>query len=145
MTTRSTSHSRNTVTPQAANQDSGMVTIWTAVVTIACLFMVGLVLDGGSVLRSRSRSFDLAGAAARTGVQELDQAALTDGRVVLDETAARQAANDYLAAHDAAGEVTVDGLEVHVTVQDTVELQLLRPASVTVNESATARAAQGGS
>ena len=42
------------------------------------------------------------------------------------------------------GEVTVDGLEVHVTVRDTVHLQLLRPASVTVTESATARAAQGG-
>jgi Flp pilus assembly protein TadG len=132
------------VTRRRADEDTGMVTIWTAVVALACLFMVGLVLDGGSVLRSRSRSFDLAGAAARAGVQELDQVALTEGRVVLDQAAARQAANDYLTAHDAAGEVTVDNLEVQVTVRDTVDLQMLRPASVAVTESATARAAQGG-
>ncbi len=132
------------MTRRRADEDTGMVTIWTAVVALACLFMVGLVLDGGSVLRSRSRSFDLAGAAARAGVQELDQVALTEGRVVLDQAAARQAANDYLAAHDAAGEVTVDDLEIQVTVRDTLDLQMLRPASVTVTESATARAAQGG-
>ena len=144
MRTRCTSHSPSTVTRRPAHPDRGMVTIWTAVVTIACLLMVSLVLDGGTVLRSRSRSFDLAGAAARAGVQELDQVALTEGRVVLDCIAARQTAADYLAAHDAVGDVTVDDLEVHVTVRDTVQLQLLRPASVTVTETATARAAQGG-
>lgn len=132
------------MTRRPMRNDSGMVTVWTAVVTVACLFIVGLVLDGGSVLRSRSRSFDLAGAAARAGVQELDQVALTEGHVLLDPTAARQAANDYLAAHGAVGDVAVDGLEVQVTVRDTVHLQILRPASVSVTESATARAAQGG-
>ena len=121
-----------------------MVTVWTAVVTIGCLLVVGLVLDGGAVLRSHSRSFDLAGAAARAGARELDQVALTEGRVVLDPTAARQSALAYLAAHDATGEVSVDGLEVQVTVHDTVDLQLLRPGSVTVTEVATARAAEGG-
>jgi Flp pilus assembly protein TadG len=131
------------VTRHAARRDAGMVTIWTAVVTVACLLMVGLVLDSGAVLRSRSRSFDLAGAAARAGIQELDQVELTEGRVVLDETAARQAANEYLAAHNAVGDVAVEDLEVHVTVRDTVRLQLLRPASITVTETATARAAQG--
>jgi Flp pilus assembly protein TadG len=121
-----------------------MVTIWTAVVSIACLLMVGLVLDGGAVLRARSESFDLAGAAARAGAQQLDQVALTDGRVVIDEGAARQSAQAYLAAHDVAGDVVVTPLEVQVTVRDTVRLQLLRPASIAVSETATARAAEGG-
>lgn len=124
--------------------DGGMVTIWTAVVALACLLMVGLVLDGGTILRARSRTFDLAGAAARAAAQELDQVALTEGDLVLDQRAARQAASDYLAAHGAAGDVQVDDLEVHVTVRDTVHLQMLRPSTVTVTESATARAAQGG-
>lgn len=121
-----------------------MVTIWTAVVGLACLLMVGLVLDGGAVLRARSESFDVAGAAARAGAQELDQVALTDGRVVIDEGAARQRAQEYLAAHDVAGDVVVTPLEVQVTVRDTVHLQMLRPASIAVTEIATARAAEGG-
>lgn len=123
--------------------DEGMVTVWTAVVTVACLLMVGLVLDGGAVLRSRSRSFDLAGAAARVGIQQLDDAALTEGHVTVDEPAARQAIADYLAAHDAGGTVAVDGDEITVTVTDRVALQMLRPATVAVAETATARAAQG--
>jgi Flp pilus assembly protein TadG len=120
-----------------------MVTVWTAVVAVACLLMVGLVLDGGAVLRARSRSFDLAGAAARAGAQELDQVALTEGQVVLAPAAASEAATDYLAAHGVTGEVVVTTLEIEVTVHDRVELQLLQPAAVTVTESATARAVQG--
>lgn len=121
-----------------------MVTVWTAVVAVGCLLMAGLVLDGGAVLRSHSRGFDLAGAAARAGAQELDQVALTEGRVVVDPAAARQTALAYLAAHDAAGDVTVEGLEVQVTVHDTVRLQLLPAGAVGVTETATSRAAQGG-
>jgi hypothetical protein len=120
-----------------------MVTIWAVVVALACLLIVGLVLDGGTVLRARSRSFDLAGAAARAGAQELDGVALTEGRIVLREPDARQTAMSYLAAHDATGEVVVDGLEVQVTVTDAVALQILRPGTVAVAETATARAAQG--
>jgi hypothetical protein len=49
----------------------------------------------------------------------------------------------YLAAHGVTGEVVVTALEVQVTVHDTVDLQLLQPATVTVTETATARAVQG--
>jgi Flp pilus assembly protein TadG len=131
------------VSRRTCHDDAGMVMIWTVVVALACLLMVGLLLDGGAVLRSRSRSFDLAGAAARAGVQELDPVALTEGRVALDLAAARQVAQDYLAAHDVRGEVTVSALEIEVTVSDTVHLQMLQPASVTVTETATARAVKG--
>jgi Flp pilus assembly protein TadG len=131
------------VSPRLSGGDEGMVTIWTAVVALACLLIVGLVLDGGTVLRARSRSFDLAGAAARVGIQELDEVALTEGLVVLDEMGARQAAMAYLGAHDATGEVTITGLEVQVTVTDAVALQILRPGTGTVAETATAHAAQG--
>jgi Flp pilus assembly protein TadG len=132
------------MTESADRGDDGMVTVWTAVVTLACLLMVGLVLDGGTILRARSRSFDLAGAAARAGVQQLDEVALTEGRVVLDQPAARRAVSAYLAAHDAVGEATVGALEVLVVVHETVDLQILRGADVTVTEAATARAEEGG-
>jgi Flp pilus assembly protein TadG len=132
------------MTSSRVGGDQGMVTVWTAILTVACFLMVGLVLDGGTILRARSRAFDLAGAAARVGVQQLDDVALTDGRVVLDEAAARQAIGDYLAAHDVTGEAAVDAFEVRVTVHDTVDLQILHGAAVTVTEAATARAEEGG-
>jgi Flp pilus assembly protein TadG len=132
------------MTARRRRSDDGMVTVWTLVALLACLLMVGLVLDGGTILRARSRSFDVAGAAARAGVQQLDQVALTEGRVVLDEPAARRVVADYLAAHGVVGETAVEGLEVRVTVRDAVDLQVLRGAAVTVTEAATARAEEGG-
>jgi putative Flp pilus-assembly TadE/G-like protein len=125
--------------------DRGSVTIWTVVVTAACIATVGLVLDGGAVLRARSDAFGLAGAAARAGAQELDQVALTEGRVVVDAAAARRAAAAYLGAHDAAGDVVVRDRTVTVTVRRRVTLQILSPATVGVNETATVRAASGRS
>jgi len=123
--------------------DHGLATIWTISAAVACLFMVGLVLDGGTVLRARSSSFDLAGEAARAGAQQLDQPALAQGRVVIDPEAARAAALEWLATRDTTGTVTVDGDVVTVTVHRDVRLQLLRPASVTVEETASAQAQRG--
>ena len=123
--------------------DRGMVVVWTVVVVMACLLMTGLVLDGGAVLRSRSRTFDIAGAAARVGVQELDPYALTEGRVELDQGAAQRVAEGYLSVHNVGGEVTVSSLEVQVTIHDSVQLQILRPTTISVTETATARAEKG--
>lgn len=123
--------------------ERGIATIWTVSVAGACLLMVGLVLDGGTVLRARSSSFDLAGGAARVAAQELDQPALAQGEVVLDSDAARRAALDWLAARGASGVVVVDGDTVTVTVRREVPLQLLRIGAVTVRETASAQAQRG--
>jgi Flp pilus assembly protein TadG len=123
--------------------DRGIATVWTAVVIGACLMIVGLVLDGGTILRARSTAFDLAGGAARAGAQQLSQPALAQGDVVLDPDAARRAALTWLEARDSSGAVTVDGDRVTVTVQHDVELQILQPASVTVSETSTAEARRG--
>lgn len=124
-------------------RDRGIATVWTVVVAGACLLVAGLVLDGGAVLRARSSSFDLAGGAARAGAQELDQPALAEGRVVLDEAAAAETARAWLATRDATGHVQVTENTVTVGVNRDVRLQILRPAQVTVTETATARAHQG--
>jgi hypothetical protein len=108
------------------------------------VLVVALVLDGGTVLRARSSSYDLAGGAARAGAQELDQQALADGAVSVDPDAARAAAVDWLAVRGVEGVVEVDGDTVTVTVRRVVRLQLLRPASVTVEETASAQAQRGG-
>ena len=124
--------------------DKGIATIWTAVVAGACLLMVGLVLDGGTILRARSTSYDLAGGAARVATQQLDQDALARGDVIVDPDAGRSAARAWLADRGVTGVVTVDGDTVTVAVRRHVDLQILQPVSVEVEETATAQARRGG-
>jgi hypothetical protein len=130
------------VTPLAADE-RGIATIWTIAVAGACLLMTGLVLDGGTVLRARSSAFDLAGGAARAAAQQLDQPALAQGLVIIDAEAARTAALDWLAARDATGSVVVTSDTVTVTIHREVRLQMLRPWTVTVDETASAQAQRG--
>lgn len=120
-----------------------MVTVWSVVIVLACMAMVGLVLDGGVILRARSSGYDLASESARAGAQELDQAALANGRLVLDQAKARMTATEFLAARGATGEVTITADRVTVTVFRRVDLQILQPASVGVTETATVRAHKG--
>ena len=124
--------------------DKGIATIWTAVVAGACVLMVGLVLDGGTILRARSSSYDLAGGAARVAAQHLDQEALARGDVIVDPDAGRGAALAWLADRDATGVVTVEGDTVTVAVRRQVDLQILQPVSVDVEETASAQARRGG-
>ena len=123
--------------------EDGMVTVWAVVVVMACMSMVGLVLDGGVILRGRSSAFDVAAESARVGAQELDQAALADGRVVLDQAAARQTIDSYLATHGVTGDVSIAANTVTVTVHRQVDLQILQPATVSVSQTATVRAHKG--
>ena len=87
--------------------DRGSATIWMIGVTRAAFLMVGLVLDGGVMLRARSDAFSIAASAARVGAQQLDADAAVEGDAVLDPVAAEQAALDYLAARGVTGTVTV--------------------------------------
>ena len=123
--------------------DEGMATVWSVIVVLACMAMVGLVLDGGVILRARSSAFDVAAEAARAGAQDLDQTALANGQVVLDESAARQRIAAYLAAHDVTGDITISADTVTVTVNKTVSLQILQPATVDIHQTATVRAHKG--
>ncbi len=105
--------------------DRGSVTVWAISATVACMLLVGLVLDGGTMLRARSDAFSVASAAARAGAQQLDPAAAVEGNAVLDPDAAQQAALDYLAARGTTGTATVTGDTITVTVTSSVNLQLL--------------------
>ena len=123
--------------------DDGMVTVWSVVMVLACMAIVGLVLDGGVILRARSSAFDIAAESARAGAQELDQDALADGRIVVDAGAAHERIAAYLAAHDVSGDITITDETVTVTVHRQVGLQILQPATVDVRQSATVRAHKG--
>lgn len=131
---------------QRRSGERGIATIWSVIVVSACVAMVGLVLDGGVILRARSEAFSVAGTAARVGAQELDSDAAAQGDVILDPTRARQAATDYLDARDVTGTVTVTGNQVTVAVTVTADLQILRVANggtVDVSSTATVSAIKG--
>jgi len=123
--------------------DDGMVTVWTVVMVLACMAMVGLVLDGGVILRARSSAFDIAAESARAGAQELDQDALADGRIVVDASVAHERIAAHLAAHDVNGDITITAETVTVTVHQEVGLQILQPATVDIHQTATVRAHKG--
>lgn len=130
------------------HSERGIATVWSVVVVGACFLMIGLVLDGGVILRARNEAFSLAGAAARVGAQELESDAAAQGAVVLDRERARAASLDYLTQRGAVGDVTVAADEVTVTVTLTAELQMLRVASggsVEVSATATVAAIKGAS
>ena len=123
--------------------DRGSATVWMIGVTFATFLMVGLVIDGGVMLRARSDAFGIAASAARVGAQQLDSDAAVEGEAVLDPVAAEAAALDYLAAQGVTGSVQVEGDVVRVSVTTTADLRLLSlvgGGSATFDATAEARA-----
>lgn len=123
--------------------DRGSATLWMVGIVMATFVLIGLVVDGGTMLRVRSDAFAAAGSAARAGAQELDDDAAVEGQVVLDPTAARHAAMAHLVHLGFRGSVTVTGDTVTVTAHGTATLQLLHlaggdTASFEATASATA-------
>lgn len=128
---------------RCAGDERGSATVWMIGVTVAAFLMVGLVLDGGIMLRSRSDAFATAASAARVGAQQLDPDAAVEGLTVLDPIAAEHAVTGYLTAQGVTGTVTVTGDKVTVTVTTSAHLQMLRVVggdTVTFDATATAEA-----
>lgn len=126
-----------------SDRDRGSATVWMIGTTVAAFLLIGLVLDGGVMLRARSDAFSLASAAARAGAQELDPVAAVEGVALLDPVTAERAALDYLAARGASGTVRVSDDAVTVTVMTTASLQLLQVVggnAVSFESTSTARA-----
>lgn len=123
--------------------ERGSATVWMIGVTVSAFLLVGLVLDGGTMLRSRSDAFAVAGAAARVGAQQLDSDAAVEGLTVLDPIAAEREVQDYLAASGVTGTARVVDDTVTVTVTTEAQLQMLRLVggdTVTFDATATVEA-----
>lgn len=123
--------------------DRGSATVWMIGVTVSAFLLVGLVLDGGTMLRARSDAFAVAGAAARVGAQQLDPDAAVEGATVLDPIAAERAVLEYLAASGVTGTARVVDDTVTVTVTTEAQLQMLRLVggdTVTFDATATVEA-----
>ncbi|MEV0396512.1 pilus assembly protein TadG-related protein [Polymorphospora rubra] len=127
--------------------DSGQVTAFAVVMTVALLAVAGLVLDAGLALTEKIRALDIAQAAARAGAQELDLYQYRTRNVAeLDPNRAATAARAWLESAGADGEATATTSTVTVTVRRTSRTQLLQIVGVpqlAVSATATATAVQG--
>ena len=67
-----------------ARGERGSVSVFTAVFAIAVVFLLALILDGGSALNAKERAMDIAGQAARAAADTIDlQALRTSGKAVI--------------------------------------------------------------
>ncbi|MHB1884915.1 MAG: hypothetical protein ACYCVV_07860 [Acidimicrobiales bacterium] len=111
--------------------ESGMVTAFVVIFTLALLLMAGLVLDGGLALAAKVQAIDDAQAAARAGAQAIDIPTYrASGLITLDPAQATADAQRYLAAAGHTGTVSVNGEQVTVTVTITQATQILDLAGI---------------
>lgn len=131
---------------RSPHRETGTVTAFVTIVTIAMLMAAGLVFDGGVLLAARRQAIDQAGAAARAGAQAVDADALRHRERRLDPGAASAAATAHLRRTGLTGSVVVDGDRVRVTVITTRSLTLLRLVGLhdaTVTGTGEARIVRG--
>src|SRR2546421_9452763 len=127
--------------------DSGQVTPFVVIVTIALIASAGLVLDAGIALSAKVQALDAAQAAARAGAQQLNLTEYREHNIAeLDPPRARAAAQGWLSSAGLDGTVTATTETVTVTVRRTTRTQLLQLVGVrtlSLSATATATAIQG--
>jgi Flp pilus assembly protein TadG len=139
------------LTTRDLHPESGVVTAFVVVLTMALLLVTGLVFDGGRTIVAKRHAINVAEQAARAGAQALDIASIRAGGAYrLDPNQARRDALAYLAASCEAGTVTVTRDEtgdlVSVVVPFSVRSSLLTLAGLPVlrgTGQASARNCQG--
>ncbi|MFD8690754.1 TadE/TadG family type IV pilus assembly protein [Streptomyces sp. NPDC059651] len=137
-------HQLAVVRHEAWRGDRGSMSVFFALTAIAILMVMGLLVDGGGALNASNRATSLAQEAARTAGQQLDPAQAIEGTAItIDPDAAVGAAQDYLAAANVQGDVSIsdNGQTLHVTVQDSYTphfAQFIGMATINVTGTATA-------
>lgn len=109
--------------------ETGSVTLWVVIMTVAIIAAIGLVYDGGDAWAVRGQAVADASGAARAGAEALDQAAFAGGDPAnVDPGNATAAAQAFLAqAGVTAGQasISVTGAVVTVTVHLTSPATIL--------------------
>lgn len=131
-------------------EDDGQVMILVAILMVGMVAVVGLVTDGGIVFTQRRDLQNVADAAALAGAAQIDEEtyrASAGASVVLDETAAYDAAARYLDDEgdlDYSVTVAPDRVDVSVSRQATTGfLRVLGIDGVEIDASATAKPRHG--
>lgn len=103
--------------------DTGSVSVFFVVITIAVLAAAGLVVDGGRKVAALAEARDIADNAARACAQRLDNTAARSGDTTLDPAVATSAGQDFLNATGHTGTISVGGpdnrtctVQVRITV-----------------------------
>lgn len=120
------------------DESGGAVTWWMIGMAGVALLMFALVADGSRVMAGLNQTSDVAQVAARAGAALVDPSTGT-----LDPTRAEAAALAEVTAADMTGTVAVNGPEITVTVDATIDLPLLAIVGVserTVTSTRTSRA-----
>lgn len=125
--------------------DTGAVSVFVVVMTMALIAVTALVLDGGRLLAARREAADIAANAARAGAQAVDEQRLRSGRTVLDAAAAADAVAAYLGTTPATGtsRASTDTVTVRVRLRTRMLLPLFGSGQRTVTATRQARAVQG--
>jgi Flp pilus assembly protein TadG len=123
-------------------QERGAVSTFLAVIALALLMAAGLAIDGGRKVNSLREASHIADNAARTGAQAVDLDTLrTTGDLRLLPDQATDRVEEYLTTLGySATNVTVNGAQVTVTIDITVDPVLLPTGPMTVSATETATA-----
>ena len=129
--------------------EHGSISLWLITSSFVMMVLVGLAVDLGGQVHAEQRAHDVAAQAARTGGQQVQGGPAIQGhRLAVDAAAARAAAEDYLAATNVEGSVTITGGDtITVQVTDTYSplfLGFLRDLTVTGEASARLIRSLGG-
>ena len=132
--------------PSAAPAETGVVSLFVAVLFVAFLLTAGLVIDAAELRGQRRALADLARQAARAAVQEVDMTIYrSTGAVRLDAQAAAAAARAVAGRAGLEADVTVQADRASVRLAGDVAVRVLGLGTrqVTVSASDEARATWG--
>ncbi|MDQ8707522.1 pilus assembly protein TadG-related protein [Streptomyces sp. LHD-70] len=104
-----------------AGEDRGHLELFYAGTVLLAFLIIGLVIDVGTALNTRSEAYYTAQEAARAGAQQLDAGeAISGDAIVVDPDGAQAAARAFLDGQSVDGDVSVsaDGKSLNVTVHD---------------------------
>lgn len=128
------------------SDDRGSAAGWAIGTMAVGLLLAGLLFDGAAAMTAKAQAWTVAQQAARRGADQLDLATLrATGEVLIDPTAAEDAAADWLAQAGISGSVAATAEQVTVTVTVTEATVLLSAVGVdeyTLSATATAEAIQ---
>lgn len=123
--------------------ERGSISVFVVFLTPAFLALFGLIVDGGLLLGAQQEATAVAEAAARRGVQDIDESKYREnGQVLIDPFVAEASARNYFTSAGYTGNVVVEGNVVEVSIQRPQELPrlaLVGISSRTIKGVATAR------
>jgi hypothetical protein len=126
---------------RATTDQAGSLTAFVAVFCVTLFVLIGLVVDAGRAIATRSADMSEAQQAARAGAGQLSVDALRSGEIEINPENAMEAANTYLSSVGQTGTTSVEGqtVTVHiVTEEPTVILGIVGIDHIKVSVTASA-------